>query len=284
MKRKVKDFSRSEVKNIAMSYATTPDDFTATYFSALYKIPHEQVYAVINRAVVESMVPVSIVKLIAAKSGRNSTKNGRYAGNFQTCEKYKRLLERREKFEFTIEKKEYYAIEYANSDSAVDMKVFSDINCMSKALLQKTLVSAIVDNIVSDEIVRKLYIKAMQHNPSWKVKKFFETLQEQRKENKEEKKKRAKERKNQQAAKIEEDELMAMIEAYMLNPEDEAKRKELEFIQMRMDSYGIPDEAQEQLASIEASKREHLHAKECKPPTESECEECSDEQLTFFKE
>lgn len=283
MARKVKDYSRSEVKKIAMGYATTGDDFSATYFASLYGIPQQHVYSAIKRAIVESMIPVNVVKLIAAKSARNSTKHGNYAGNLNTLDKYRQLVERRKNFQFSLEQKEYYAIEYANSDQAVDMRVFSDINCMSKSLLQRTLVSAIVDNVVSDAVVEKLYIKAKQHNPSWKVEKFFNELRKQRKENKENEKARKKERKRQQVAQSEEEEIMAMIEAYMLNPEDQEKRKELDFIQMSMESYGIPDEAQDQLASIEASRRTIEGTSESKPPTNSEENKPEESQLSFFK-
>ena len=157
MKRKVKDFSRSEAKKIAINYATTSDDLTASYFAMLYNTTSEDIYGILRRAVVESMVSDRVVSLIANKSGRNSAEKAKVVGQTKSYEKYQRLMERRAKFQFPREKREYYAIEYANSDPAITLRVFAELHCMSRSLLQRTLVSAVVDNVVSDEVVEKLH-------------------------------------------------------------------------------------------------------------------------------
>lgn len=285
MKRKVKDFSRSEAKKIAINYATTSDDLTASYFAMLYNTTSEDIYGILRRAVVESMVSDRVVSLIANKSGRNSAEKAKVVGQTKSYEKYQRLMERRAKFQFSREKREYYAIEYANSDPAITLRVFAELHCMSRSLLQRTLVSAVVDNVVSDEVVEKLREKALQGNPSWKVERFFKALKKQRQENIANKKARQKERRMQRKAQYEEDEVRAMIEALMLNPDDEDKRRELEFIQMRIDAYGIPDEQSDQIASIENSKREHFGREGFDGPFQSESEDknlTDESQLTFF--
>ena len=256
MERKVKDFSRSECRKIAIGYATTADDLTASYFGMLYHTSPEVIYGVIRRAVVESMVGEKVVRLISNKSGRNSSNHGGEGGRRKSTEKYQRLMERRSKFEFTRDNKEYYTIEYANSDQAIDMKVFSELHCMSRSLLQRTLVSAVVDNIVSDEVVEKLYQKALQHNPSWRVSRLFRDLKKQRQQNIDEKKARQKERRLQRRMQSEEDEVQALLDELLLNPDNEEKRKQLDFIQVTMADYGIPDEMAEQLASIEEARKE----------------------------
>lgn len=286
MKRKVKDFSRSEAKNIAIHYATTSDDLTASYFAMLYNTTSEDIYSILRRAVVESMVSDRVVSLIANKSGRNSAERAKVIGQTKSYDKYQRLMERRAKFQFSREKREYYAIEYANSDPAISLRVFAELHCMSRSLLQKTLVSAIVDNVVSDEVVEKLKEKALQHNQQVIVERFFRNLKKQRQENIANKKARQKERRMQRKAQYEDDEVKAMIEALMLNPDDEDKRRELEFIQMRIDAYGIPDEQSEQLASIERSKREYFGREGFDIPFKSEIERKSTDknQLTFFED
>ena len=286
MKRKVKDFSRSEAKNIAIHYATTSDDLTASYFAMLYNTTSEDIYSILRRAVVESMVSDRVVSLIANKSGRNSAERAKVIGQTKSYDKYQRLMERRAKFQFSREKREYYAIEYANSDPAISLRVFAELHCMSRSLLQKTLVSAIVDNVVSDEVVERLKEKALQHNQQVIVERFFRNLKKQRQENIANKKARQKERRMQRKAQYEDDEVKAMIEALMLNPDDEDKRRELEFIQMRIDAYGIPDEQNDQLASIEKSKREYFGREGFETPFKSEIEKKSTDknQLTFFED
>ena len=285
MKRKVKDFSRSEAKKIAINYATTSDDLTASYFAMLYNTTSEDIYGILRRAVVESMVSDRVVTLIANKSGRNSAEKAKVVGQTKSYDKYQRLMERRAKFQFTREKREYYAIEYANSDPSITLRVFAELHCMSRSLLQRTLVSAVVDNIVSDEVVEKLKEKALQGNPSWKVERFFKALKKQRRDNIENKKARQKERRMQRKMQYEEDEVRAMFDALMLNPGDDDKRRELEFIQMRIDAYGIPDEQSDQLASIESSKLEHFGQERFENPFQTEdIENGPDEnQLTFFE-
>ena len=286
MKRKVKDFSRSEAKNIAINYATTSDDLTASYFAMLYNTTSEDIYGILRRAVVESMVSDRVVSLIANKSGRNSAERAKVIGQTKSYDKYQRLMERRAKFQFSREKREYYAIEYANSDPAINLSVFANLHCMSRSLLQRTLVSAVVDNIVSDDVVDKLKEKALQHNQQVIVERFFRNLKKQRQENITNKKARQKERRMQRKAQYEDDEVKAMIEALMLNPDDEDKRRELEFIQMRIDAYGIPDEQSDQLESIENSKREHFGREGFDRPFQSDITEkgIDKNQLTFFED
>ena len=133
--------------------------------------------------------------------------------------------------------------------------------------------------------MNKLKEKALQRNPSWKVEKFFRALKKQREENIANKKARQKERRMQRKVQYEEEEVKAMLEALMLNPDDEDKRRELEFIQMRIDAYGIPDEQSDQIASIESSKLEHFGREGFDRFFQSEIEKGSDEnQLTFFKD
>lgn len=282
MERKVKDFSRSECRKIAIGYATTADDLTASYFGMLYQTSPEVIYGVIRRAVVESMVGEKVVRLISNKSGRNSSNHGGEGSRRKSTEKYQRLMERRGNFEFSRDKKEYYAIEYANSDQAIDMKIFSEIHCMSRSLLQRTLVSAIVDNIVSDEVVEKLQQKALQHNPSWRVSRLFRDLKAQRQKNIEEKKNRQRERRLQRKVRNEEDEVQALLDELMLDPDNEEKRKQLDFIQVSMVDYGIPDEMAEQLASLEESRREFEREDEEHRPEDSEDNKPIPNQLSFL--
>lgn len=282
MERKVKDFTRSECRKIAIGYATTADDLTASYFGMLYQTSPEVIYGVIRRAVVESMVGEKVVRLISNKAGRNSSNHGGEGGRRRSTEKYQRLMERRGKFEFSKDNKEFYAIEYANSDQAIDMKVFSELHCMSRSLLQRTLVSAVVDNIVSDEVVEKLYQKALQHNPSWRVSRLFRDLKNQRQKNIEEKKARQKERRLQRKVRGEEDEVQALLDELMLDPENEEKRKQLDFIQVTMADYGIPDEMAEQLASLEVARQELMVQDEEYSPEESEDNSPIPNQLSFL--
>ena len=142
--------------------------------------------------------------------------------------------------------------------------------------------SAIVDNIVSDEVVEKLQQKALQHNPSWRVSRLFRDLKAQRQKNIEEKKNRQRERRLQRKVRNEEDEVQALLDELMLDPDNEEKRKQLDFIQVSMVDYGIPDEMAEQLASLEESRREFEREDEEHRPEDSEDNKPIPNQLSFL--
>lgn len=282
MERKVKDFSRSEINKIAVHYATTSCDFSALYYTRLYNISESTFYSLIGKAIKEHIVSEQIAKMIALKSARNSERHGGDGGKERSKARYRRLMEQREVFEFSRDNREYYTIEYANSDYAVDMKAFAGIHYMSRVLLQRTLVSAVVDNIVSDEIVEKLRQKALQHNPAWHVERLFRELKRKRQKSIDEKKERQKQRRLQRKMRNEDDDVQSLFEALMLNPDDEETRKrlnltdgesdecddysgwepepideealeQLRFIQDSQEDYGIPDERNEQMESLEAA-------------------------------
>lgn len=282
MERKVRDFSRSEINQIAVHYATTSCDFSALYYAGLYNISESTFYSLIGKAIKEHIVSEQIAKMIAVKSARNSERHGGDGGKERSKARYRRLMEQRKVFEFSRDTREYYTIEYANSDYAVDMKVFAGIHYMSRVLLQRTLVSAVVDNIVGDEVVEKLRQKALQHNPAWHVERLFRTLKQQRQKNIDEKKARQKQRRLQRKMKKEDDDVQALIDALMLDPDDEEKRKQLDFIQVSMTDYGIPDEMDEQLESLEAAYQELGAREEFSEVTGSGSDETNPDQLSFL--
>ena len=282
MERKVKDFSRSEINKIAVHYATTSCDFSALYYAMLYNTSESTFYSLIGKAIKEHIVSEQIAKMIAAKSARNSERHGGDGGKERSKARYRRLMEQRKVFEFSRDTREYYAIEYANSDNAVDMKVFAGIHYMSRVLLQRTLVSAVVDNIVGDEVVEKLRQKALQHNPAWHVERLFRELKRRRQQNIDEKKARQKQRRLQRKTKKEDDDVQALFDALMLDPDNEAKRKQLDFIQVSMTDYGIPDEMEEQIASLEAAYRELEEGENSPEEGGSETSEVNPDQLSFL--
>ena len=52
MGRNAKDFSRFEVRSIALEYASSKDDVSAAYFCKVHNITEATFYSIIKRAVV----------------------------------------------------------------------------------------------------------------------------------------------------------------------------------------------------------------------------------------
>ena len=183
MGRNAKDFSRCDVKNIALEYASSKDEVSASYFCEMYNITEGVFYSIIKRAVVESIVNDETARTIAKKASRNSGARGGEGGRIRSVYKHERLMHERSKFEFTIKEKIWYATQYAKSASYVDAKTFMIQHSMTRALFDRTICSAIVDGYVSDIVAKELYGKALQHNREEKVRTFFEGLFAQRKAN-----------------------------------------------------------------------------------------------------
>ena len=246
MGRNAKDFSRYDVKKIALEYASSEDEVSASYFCEMYDITEGVFYSVIKRAIVESIVNDETAQLIAKKASRNSAVHGGEGGRVRSVYKHERLMHERRNFEFTNKEKIWYATRYAESPSYVDAKTFIVQHSMTRELFDRTMSSAIVDGLVSDVIAKELLGKALQHNKEEKVRPFFEGLFAERKANMEAKKeqKRQSRMKSRKRSKAEKTKQLAEAE------EEMERQKHQEFIQLGIHDFGIPDEMEEQLDSL----------------------------------
>ena len=91
MSRQLKDFSRAQLYKIAFLYATTDHDCSYRYFEKEYQISPSTFYSILRKAVVENIVPDSIVEKMANKSAYNSFLKAGVPAR-QRSEKYYRML------------------------------------------------------------------------------------------------------------------------------------------------------------------------------------------------
>lgn len=196
-----KSFSRRDVKNIAVEYASSPAEISGSYFQKTYGFSEAVFYGILKRAVVESIVDDKVVESIKEKSIHNSQEKGGIGGGIRSLYKYQRLIEERKKFEFTIKEKKKLVTEYANAPKYVDLRMFCLANCIGQELFSRTIKSAILNNIVSDEIVDMLEEKALQHNDADEVKKVYFILRAERKSNIDAMRERKREQRSRRAIK-----------------------------------------------------------------------------------
>ena len=253
MKRKLESFSRREIYGIAKDYATTTCEVSAEHYCEVYQISASTFYNLIGKAIREHIVSEQIAGMIAEKSASNSERHGGGGGKYRSHSRYVRLMEQRRAFNFSRKEKKRYAVEYANSDDTIDMRAFAREKYMSVGLLQRTLVSAVVDNIVSDEVVEQLYQKALRHNPEESVNRFFNSLRVRRQGNKlaqkARKKQRCKHTKGQEETEVQ---AHTLDDFKQISPEEEWEQ--LKFIQNALSDFGIPDEMPEMASAIDEVK------------------------------
>lgn len=283
MGRNAKDFSRYDVKNIALEYASSEDEVSASYFCETYNITEGVFYSIIKRAVVESIVNEETAHVIAKKASRNSAARGGEGGRIRSVYKHERLMRERKKFEFTIKEKIWYATQYAKSPSYVDVKTFIVQHSMTRELFDRTVRSAIVDGHVSDIVARELFGKALQHNKEERVRPFFDGLFAERQTNM----KAKKEHERQIRVKSRERSKERKEKQLMEDDEEMARQKHQEFIQLGIQDFGIPDEMEEQLDSL---NMKNLEVEDVEPlcyETFDEDEDASEnvlgEQLSFLE-
>lgn len=270
MGRNAKDFSRCDVKNIALEYASSEDEVSASYFCETYNITEGVFYSIIKRAVVESVVDDETAHIIAKKASRNSASRGGEGGRIRSVYKHERLMSMRKKFEFTIKEKIWYATQYAKSPSYVDAKTFMVQHSMTRALFDRTIRSAIVDGYVDDTVACELRGKALQHNKRERVESFFEALFAERKANM----KAKKEHEQQIRAKSRERSKEKKEKQLLEDTEELERQKHQEFIQHGIQDFGIPDEMKEQLDSLSLSAFEL--EEDVEPPCDEKFEEDED--------
>lgn len=217
------DVPRGEIYKIALQYADSEDVISATYFCEEYDITESVFRGIIARAVIESVVTEEYAKRISEKAGRNAERHGGAGAQLRSVKYHQYLMNRRKSFQFSKAKKIEIVTQYANSEGYIDLHIFSAINAICIPLLNRTIQSAIVDGLVSDEIIELLKRKALQRNDSSRVEKFFEQLIEER---------TAKKRKKKNKKVISEKKQST----------DSCKNMQLQFVLETMDDYGIPSE------------------------------------------
>ena len=181
MARQVKDFSRAQLYKIAFQYATSEHNFSHSYFENECQISKSTFYNILKKAVVENIVPDNIVEKMAKKAVYNSSLRAGTAGR-QRSERYYSSLRQKRRV-YMLPKKKAIDLTESYAESKLTKIEFCKRNYITPKLFDRTLLKAIIENWVSDDIFEKLQKKSIQKNSKRDVTEFWEKLRYFRNEN-----------------------------------------------------------------------------------------------------
>lgn len=181
-KRTTKEFSRTEIWEIATRYANTGLAYSHEFFEKEYTISRSTFYAILEKAVIESCVDMNIVKKMTIKASSNSEKKAGIAGKKRSEKHYEELIHQRARYMLPKKDAINWTIKYAETN--LPKEAFSARYHIDKKLLERTIHKAVLENWVSDEMVEMIKTKSMRNNHGEGVKEFWKELIYFRDENK----------------------------------------------------------------------------------------------------
>lgn len=185
-KRYLSDYSRREIQNFIMTYCYSPLYGSLEECAKSYGISTNMAKKFIYAAISKCMVEDDVAEILRQKSYLSAMKHayqdGIHSAPQSSYRKYSNLNLERKLFSFSDAEALEIALMYAASP--LDKSEFCRKNAMTKAIFDKTLKKAIVENLFSDDLVTDLQNKALSFasDPDV-VNQFFENLWRQRKEN-----------------------------------------------------------------------------------------------------
>lgn len=250
MRNKVSLLTRNEIKRIAVSYATSPDEVSASYYVEEYNVTESVFYSCLEKAVMESIVDLETANMIAAKAGRNGARHAGEGARVNSSKHYQRFIDARKGFKFKATDRKKFVKMYANSEKG--FKSFCNDECVATSILSEAIWTAVINEEVDDAVIEKLYEKSVKARGEEKAKPYYDELKARRTAHREAR--LAKERTKRQertARKKAEKARVAAEEA-----EARLKAEQREFVQMTLSDYGIPAELGEQKASLGITEEE----------------------------
>lgn len=185
-KRYFSDYSRRDIQNFVMTYCYSPLYDSLEECAESYHISTDMakkfIYAAISKCIVED----DVVEILREKSYRSAIRHayqeGIHSAPQSSYRKYSNLNLERKLFSFSDTEALEVTLMYATSP--LDKSEFCSSNGMTKSIFDQTLKRAIVENLISDDLVTDLQNKALSFasDPDV-VNQFFEKLWKQRKEN-----------------------------------------------------------------------------------------------------
>lgn len=150
--KKATEFSRQQIKKIAESYAHTDSKYSADYFSREYRISTNTFYTLLDKAVVESIVDLSVVNLMKNKACKNAKLHAGDAAYVRSARHYDHLIMKREIFIPSTNKCIQISTEFVKSN--LSFETYSKKNCMPKDFLVKIFHTALDSNRLSKKNAR----------------------------------------------------------------------------------------------------------------------------------
>lgn len=183
--KRLKDFSRKQIREIATVYATTELACNYSYFEKEYEISEATFYNILKKAIIESIVDDNIAKQIGRKTEKNSAKKAGRSAGLRTRRHQEQLLQKRKEFKMKKGEAIQTAIRY--SKSTFNKKQFCIVNIIAIKLFDDALVRAIIEKWIDDECYERIKSKALKnHNNSSRAYEFFQKLDEEREKNEQE--------------------------------------------------------------------------------------------------
>ena len=175
-------------KKIANEYANSESNFARSYFCNYYEIGESCFYRVLEYAIITNLVDDKLFKKMMEKSITNQISHKAGAG-MTSVAKYNHLYSKRCEYialSFPENKIKQIAEDFANNPNVSKEDIALKYN-ISRKVLELMLERSIIDNVVNDEIfeaIRNRSIKNSTPNKKTETEKYFEVLQEKRKNNK----------------------------------------------------------------------------------------------------
>ena len=241
MVRKSDNLTRQQIFTIASSYSRSPDEVSAEHYCKFYDVSEAVFYRCLEKAVQESMVSEEVACLIASKAARNGERHGGEGARINSLRHYQALIDSRPTFCFNKRDQKRYAEMYAKSEYG--FKEFCRRNYIPCKVLQTALVNAIQSCQIDDACVERIYQKSKASHGDEASDRFFDGLKEARRLTAEAKKTHARDLRRARAARK---------KAAKAKAQEDARQSQQQraYIQQTMDEFSIPDELDEQKASL----------------------------------
>lgn len=153
------DLTNQKIAQIMTEYANTEDEYSASFFSAKYKITLYEFYRLKDYTIIFMLVDAPICKRIRNKSFRNqSSKNA--SGNYSSSKHhYEKLIVLRKEYLKTFSDEEIILIatEYADGDALYDI---AQKHAISTYTVRKLLTVCLLKHLVSDSIYQSIKLRS----------------------------------------------------------------------------------------------------------------------------
>lgn len=168
-----RQFSRSEVWDVATKYVSV-EKYSHTDFEAEYDSTRSSFYTILDRAVIENVVDTETVEKMEKKAACNAENKAGEAGAGRTKKHYAYLKAKRRKY--LLPKNDAITITEMYARSVYNKKNFCREYYISEQLLNRSIKKAVIENWVSDHVVKQLKEKSIRQNPGAQTFRFWEEL------------------------------------------------------------------------------------------------------------
>lgn len=159
MKRTIKEISRREMLSMALEYAETDNLLSGVYFAERYEISTSTFYAILHKAISESLVTIEIARKIAQKAACNTARHGGDSAKTRTYRVYQDYIRERSTYRFEKAEAKRWAESYINSKD--DVETFAKHNYLDLKILKRALYDVVVNNWLNIECIEKLKEKTI---------------------------------------------------------------------------------------------------------------------------